>query len=445
MDLPAAITDWLGGLGKITRMDRAVARREGWVVDVTKPDGSVLEGFLRLEREPDPASPWSLAKETGIVRALGATSVPVPRVLAENAALYATLFERSRGRADLNNAPAAQQKAVMEHFIDILADWHKIDPSSLDLPKFAQYPKTSRDCALGEVELIVAKNADFMARHRDPLITYGLDWLDRNVPKNLDRVSLVQGDTGPANFLFEGDRVTAVIDWEWGHLGDPMEDLGNMCVRNFWNPSGPLTDLFRRYERRSGIPVDWSSVRYYRVQQNMRGMVPIVASCVAASPREPVAWSLAYRYTGDRSTVEAIADAEGVALVRPELPEDGPDDILAQAASWMLENDIAPAIGNAFAKSRTRDVDILVRCLDRLRRHEKWIDNAEMEDMGSLLGRKPATLQEGVLAMEQAIRDHRFTDAQLLPYFGRRTYRLEWLYKPVTSLYPQREWDELAR
>ena len=53
---------------------------------------------------------------------------------------------------------------------------------ALDLPRFAQYPESSRECALGEVNLIVAKNADFMARHRDPLITYGLDWLDRNVP-----------------------------------------------------------------------------------------------------------------------------------------------------------------------------------------------------------------------------------------------------------------------
>jgi aminoglycoside phosphotransferase (APT) family kinase protein len=444
MDLPASITDWLGGLGKVTRMERAVARREAWLADVTQPDGTVLEGFFRLEREPVENNPWSLAKETGIVRALAGSPVPVPRVLAENPALHCTLFERVRGRADLNTMPAAQQKAVMEHFIDILADWHRLDPASLELPKFAQYPKTSRDCALGEVELIVAKNADFMAKHRDPLITYGLDWLDRNVPKTLSRVSLVQGDTGPVNFMFDGDRVSAIIDWEWGHLGDPMEDLGNVCVRNFWNPSGPLIDLFRRYEKRSGIPVDWSAVRYYRVQQNMRGMVPIVASCVAASPREPVAWSLAYRYTGDRSTVEAIADAEGVALLQPELPDEQEDDILAQAASWMLDNDIAPAIGNAFAKSRTRDVDILVRCLDRLRRHEKWIDNAELEDMGVLLGRKPASLQEGTLAMEAAIRERRFSDAQLLPYLGRRTYRLEWLYKPVTSLYPQRDWTPLA-
>ena len=68
------------------------------------------------------------------------------------------------------------------------------------------------------------------------------------MPKTIARVSLVQGDTGPVNFMFDGDRVSAVIDFEWGHYGDPMEDLGNICVREFWNPSGGLTGLFKLYE-----------------------------------------------------------------------------------------------------------------------------------------------------------------------------------------------------
>ena len=78
-DLPDGITDWVAktGKGEITRLERHVARREAWVVDVTRPDGSVLEGFLRLERERRPRDPWSLAKETKIIEALGTTSVPV--------------------------------------------------------------------------------------------------------------------------------------------------------------------------------------------------------------------------------------------------------------------------------------------------------------------------------------------------------------------------------
>ena len=39
-------------------------------------------------------------------------------------------------------------------------------------------------------------------------------------------------------------RMTGVLDWEWAHLGDPLEDIGNICVREFWNPSGGLDGLF---------------------------------------------------------------------------------------------------------------------------------------------------------------------------------------------------------
>ena len=54
-DLPEGMTDWIAdaGGGRITRLERHIARREAWVVDVTRADGSVAEYFLRLDREGD--------------------------------------------------------------------------------------------------------------------------------------------------------------------------------------------------------------------------------------------------------------------------------------------------------------------------------------------------------------------------------------------------------
>src|SRR5688572_15660743 len=68
-DLPTGIPEWLAevGGGEVTRLQRAVARREAWIVDVQRPHGDVTEGFLRLERTPKPGNPWSLARETRIV------------------------------------------------------------------------------------------------------------------------------------------------------------------------------------------------------------------------------------------------------------------------------------------------------------------------------------------------------------------------------------------
>ena len=82
-DLPDGMVEWIAetGGGEITALHRHVARREAWVVDVTRPDGSVLKGFLRLERTPaGPKSSTSLTRETRIIQALAQTDIPVPEV-----------------------------------------------------------------------------------------------------------------------------------------------------------------------------------------------------------------------------------------------------------------------------------------------------------------------------------------------------------------------------
>jgi aminoglycoside phosphotransferase (APT) family kinase protein len=38
--------------------------------------------------------------------------------------------------------------------------------------------------------------------------------------------SLVHGDYSFHNLLYDGDRLSAVLDWELAHIGHPAEDLG---------------------------------------------------------------------------------------------------------------------------------------------------------------------------------------------------------------------------
>jgi aminoglycoside phosphotransferase (APT) family kinase protein len=448
-DLPEGVTDWLAstGEGTITRLERHVARREAWVVDIEKRDGSVVEGFFRLERDPQPGNPWSLHKEARIVEALGPSPVPVPQLYGWSHDLSSALFERVPGRSDLDKVTdLAQQRAVMEDFMRVVGDLHNLELDALGLDDvMRERPTTPSECALGELDLILAMWQPFLASYTDPLITFGIDWLRRNVPASIERVSLVQGDTGPVNFMFDGDRVNAVIDWEWGHWGDPMEDLGNICVREFWNPSGGLNGLFDLYESASGIPYQRSGAQYYRVQQNMRGMIPIHAVTTSmASPREPIAWFLAYRYVGDRATCEAIAEAMGVPIERPDLPDaPGDDDILADAAQYALANDVEPHLSDAFATSRAKDVNILVQCMDRRRRHGPMLDSIECDELTALLGSRPASARAGLAELDAALVAGRTDDAEVLRYLSRRAYRDEWLHAPAVSLYPERNWSAL--
>ena len=222
-DLPDGMTDWIAeaGGGRITCLERHIARREAWVVDVTRPDGSVAEYFLRLDREGDGSGTHSVKSEAKVQTALVETGMKVPAICAWNEDLQAALHERMPGRADLDNAEPEEQAAVLEDFIQQLVLLHSLDPDSLNLDHMP-VPTTSSECALGEIEFVEQFLGGMVT---DPLYTYSLQWIRNHVPERLDRVSLLQGDTGPANFMFHEGQVSAIVDWEWAHFGDPHGGL----------------------------------------------------------------------------------------------------------------------------------------------------------------------------------------------------------------------------
>ena len=451
-DLPDGMVEWIAetGGGEITALHRHVARREAWVVDVTRPDGSVLKGFLRLERTPaGPKSSTSLTRETRIIEALAHTDIPVPEVYGVSHELNCTLFERVRGRSDIDKLDdPVQQRAVMEDFIRVIARLHTLDLADLGLDDVMPYlPTTPQEAALNDVDLALEQWAAFLSTYSDPLISYGVRWLRQNAPSTIARLSLVQGDTGPVNFMFDGNEVSAIIDLEWGHYGDPLEDLGNICTREFWNPSGGLTGLFHLYQEVSGIPYTKFAAQYYRVQQNVRGMIPIHAISVNAHPRESLAWFLCYRYLGDRATCESLSEAAGIKVEKPSMPDElfgpGEKDVFADAAIWSLEKDVAPHLSDAFAQSRAGDAAILIKIMDRKRRFGAQLDAIECDELEPLLGFRPASRQAGMEALNEQILGDEIDDTAVVAYLTRRAYRDEWLHEPAVSLYPTRTWSKL--
>jgi len=76
---------------------------------------------------------------------------------------------------------------------------------------------------------------------------------------------LVQGDTGPGNFMYADGRVVAVVDWELAHLGDPMDDIAWLALRATQEPFTDFPARLREYEALSGYAIDEARVRYYQV------------------------------------------------------------------------------------------------------------------------------------------------------------------------------------
>jgi aminoglycoside phosphotransferase (APT) family kinase protein len=102
-----------------------------------------------------------------------------------------------------------------------------------------------------------------------PALELGLKWAEQHAPRNA-RHTVVHGDFRAGNFIVGEDGIRCVLDWELGQSGDPMQDLGWVCVKT-WRFGGKKPvggfgtreDLFEAYEKASGQSVDPAHVRFW--------------------------------------------------------------------------------------------------------------------------------------------------------------------------------------
>jgi aminoglycoside phosphotransferase (APT) family kinase protein len=111
-----------------------------------------------------------------------------------------------------------------------------------------------------------------------PVVEWALRWLRANRPAEPAAMTVVHGDMRNGNIVVGPDGLRAVLDWEVVHLGDPMEDLGWLCVTS-WRfgevdkPVGGLgsrEDLFAGYASVSGAPVDAARVKFWEILGTLR-------------------------------------------------------------------------------------------------------------------------------------------------------------------------------
>ena len=97
----------------------------------------------------------------------------------------------------------------------------------------------------------------------------GFRWLEQHRPASA-ATTVVHGDFRLGNLIIDASGLRAVIDWELGHLGDPMEDLGWLCTKawRFGNKPrvggfGDVDELVAAYEARAGTTVDRDALRWW--------------------------------------------------------------------------------------------------------------------------------------------------------------------------------------
>ena len=107
-----------------------------------------------------------------------------------------------------------------------------------------------------------------------PVFEVAIRWLQAHRPEGMASVAhrLVHGDFRLGNMLVDAEGLSCVLDWELAHLGDPMEDLGWLCVRAWRFGAAPpvaglgrYEELFDAYESASGARPDPEVVRWWEV------------------------------------------------------------------------------------------------------------------------------------------------------------------------------------
>jgi aminoglycoside phosphotransferase (APT) family kinase protein len=104
-----------------------------------------------------------------------------------------------------------------------------------------------------------------------PVIHGMVNWLRANVPESNDRPTLVHGDIGLHNLLFDQGRLSSVLDWEFAHIGDPAEDLG--IIYTVMREQLDWDSFLDEYSKAGGKVPSMSRIRYFEILMNFRNLM----------------------------------------------------------------------------------------------------------------------------------------------------------------------------
>jgi len=189
----------------------------------------------RPPRGPLPPSAHDVLREARLLRALQATPVRTPRVLAgcDNLEVIGAPFyvmELIEGEVITSVVPAALRSTaghqrIATELVDALVELHDVDWTTLDLKGFGR--------PTGYLERQLRRFGGLWEHNRTrdvPEVAEVGRWLADNLPPE-QPACIVHGDYRLGNVMFDARapaRLIAVLDWEMATIGDPLADVGYM-------------------------------------------------------------------------------------------------------------------------------------------------------------------------------------------------------------------------
>ncbi len=266
--------------------------RRAWAFDAISAEQGTLPCILlsqaavtHVEADPD--------AEFGALAALNGSDVRAPRALAIDREGVVTgspaiILERVAGEAGAVEFLAMADDAgrgLSQDLAKAAGELHRFDWTSSG---FAQ-PDHGPD---GDpVRAQIEHWHDQFFKHRlepHPVLAWLFDWLRDHAPDPV-RLSIVHGDMRPGNFLYLDGKVSAILDWEMAHIGDPAEDIA-WIYRALWSPAKflPADDFLAIHAQHAGFAVPRRDFAYYRIFSEVKfAVISLAASHSFASGGTP--------------------------------------------------------------------------------------------------------------------------------------------------------------
>jgi len=237
----------------------------------------------RPPRPPLPPSAHDVLREARLLRALADTPARVPVVLAvcDDEQVIGCPFyvmEKLEGEVIVTEIPTAidtpQERArIAEDLIEALVEIHAVDWRAVGLEGFGKptgYLERQLRRFTGLWELNKTREI--------PAVERVGGWLAENMPES-GPATIVHGDFRLGNTIFAPGapaRLAGVLDWEMATIGDPLADLGYLCM--MWtekdDPSGGLREALATVTRQEGFPTRAELIDRYeqRTGRSMRDL-----------------------------------------------------------------------------------------------------------------------------------------------------------------------------
>jgi aminoglycoside phosphotransferase (APT) family kinase protein len=430
------LTDWFRShLGAEVVGIRQQARwRPVWFVDVAR-DGKTTTVMVRGDRT-DAAPLFPLEHEMRFQQLLEADGIPVAHVYGWVDEPRAFVIDVVPGENNFDASSDAQRAAVMDEYMGILARIHALDPEPYVRAGITRAVTPSQSGRVG-LDVYLAGYRATKVRP-DPFLEFCLGWIDRNPVDTRGREAPVVWDSG--QFHQQDGRVTAILDLELGHLGDPMMDLAAFRMRDTVLGFGDMNVLYDQYAKHSGAPVDLEAIMHHHFVFALTNQMVFHAALAEPPAASDYMTNMQWASETNLFALEGLAEIMGIdELDTVETPEPR-DSPVAKAHEHLVRSLRTLDLADEYERHQLRIAFRLARHLQRFDEIGDACTEADLDDLRDLLGRRPSTWQEGDAALEVfVLADGGAHDEELLQLFHRRYLRYKLLCGPEGSAMARHE------